>query len=858
MPKQVKRFGKSMLAVLLAVAFVFSGMNVAGWYVKAEGSPPADFGTTRDYSTDVSAALTNQDAPSNDWSGFDMTITNNSGTAICDWIVKLKVPSGTASAFKCWNATFVADGDTIYMYPMQSGANAVLQTGVMQNDIPGGGFAAKYVDASSITVEAVYYNKGTSSGYDYSSGETNDETGGTGGSGSGGSLKDTVTDKNLAIEYNYAKLLQESLYFYDANMCGEIEGRCALGWRSNCHVQDKNVIYNGKTIDVSGGFHDAGDHVKFGLPQGYSATVLALSYYQFKAAYDELGQTEHYKTIMDHFCDYFKRCTVYNGDSVEAFCYQVGEGGPDHSYWGPPESQPQSTRGGAFFADSANPATDEVSVAAAALALHYINFGNAEYLKVAKDLFAFADTNKGSCATNGASGFYDSSDWKDDYCTAAAALYVATGDASYKSVLDNYYTSNNIKTGWVLTWDNTWAVASVLLKDWSTVNAFASYGNTNTAQGFKLVDGWGSARYNTTLQFLGLIYDQGNGQFSTDKGSFAGWATGQMNYLLGNNNNKRCFVVGYNENSSKYPHHRAASRSNDAGTTVDNHYTLLGALVGGPSDANDTYADNQADYNCNEVALDYNAGFVGAAAGLYLLHKNNVNVKKDLLSEEEIAAIVLNGISSGNGSSGSGSTNTGSGNTGNENSGSGSGNTGNGSSGSGSGNKDNGNENDNNTIVPALKTSNILMQKGKTYTLTTKHKDVKITRVSYSNSKSKKLVKASSSGKIKAKKIGTAKLKVTYEYNGATYNKTVKVKVQKNAVYALNKKNISVKIRRKVKCNLVNPANMLSSKGMKFKTSNKKVAAVSSKGLVTAKKKGKAKITVTMNKTKYIVNVTVK
>lgn len=827
MPKQAGRFGKGMLSVLLTIAFIFSGMNMTGWHVKAEGSPPTNFGTTRDYSTGVSAVLTNQDAPSNDWSGFDMTITNSSGTTICDWIVKLKVPSGTASAFKCWNATFVADGDTIYMYPMKSGANAVLGTGVMQNDIPGGGFASKYVDAASITVETVYYNQGTASGYDYSSGETNDETGGTGGSGSGsgGSLKDTVTNKNLNIEYNYAKLLQESLYFYDANMCGELEGKCALGWRGNCHTQDKNVTYNGKTVDVSGGFHDAGDHVKFGLPQGYSATVLALGYYQFKDAYDELGQTEHYKTIMDYFCDYFKRCTVYNGDSVEAFCYQVGEGGPDHSYWGPPESQPQNTRGGAFFADASNPATDEVSVAIAALALHYKNFGNAEYLKVAKDLFAFADKNKGSCATNGASGFYDSSDWKDDYCSAAAALYVATGDSSYKSALDNYYTSGNIKTGWVLTWDNTWAVASVLQKDWSTVNTFASYGNTNTKQGFKLVDGWGSARYNTTLQFLGLIYDQGQGQFSTDKGSFASWATGQMNYLLGNNENKRCFVVGYNENSSKYPHHRAASRSNDAGTTVDNHYTLLGALVGGPSDVNDTYADNQADYNCNEVALDYNAGFVGAAAGLYLLHKNNANIKKDLLSDEEMTAIVLKEVNSGN---------------------------------KNNGDENDGNGNDKKTIVPALKTTNILIQKGKTYKLTTNHKDVKITKISYSNSKSKKLVKASSSGKIKAKKAGTAKLKVTYKYNGKTYSKTVKVKVQKNAVYALNKKNTSVKIKRKAKCNLVNPKNMLSSKGMKFKTSNKKVATVSSKGLVTAKKKGKAKITVTINKSKYIVNVKVK
>ena len=49
-------------------------------------------------------------------------------------------------------------------------------------------------------------------------------------------------------------------------------------------------------------------------------------------------------------------------------------------------------------------------------------------------------------------------------------------------------------------------------------------------------------------------------------------------------------------------------------------------MVGGPG-ADGTYKDDQGDYYCNEVALDYNAGLVGAAAGLYLVHKNDKTVK---------------------------------------------------------------------------------------------------------------------------------------------------------------------------------------------------------------------------------------
>ena len=55
-----------------------------------------------------------------------------------------------------------------------------------------------------------------------------------------------------AANDNYAKLLQYSLYFYDANMCGKQVGETsALSWRDDCHTSD----------EVDGGFHDAGDHV---------------------------------------------------------------------------------------------------------------------------------------------------------------------------------------------------------------------------------------------------------------------------------------------------------------------------------------------------------------------------------------------------------------------------------------------------------------------------------------------------------------------------------------------------------------------------------------------------------------------
>ncbi|MCR5625026.1 MAG: glycoside hydrolase family 9 protein, partial [Lachnospiraceae bacterium] len=251
---------------------------------------------------------------------------------------------------------------------------------------------------NQIGVRFATNDSGASVSYTINSAKVVGESGSSsGGSSSGGSsgnsgskLSDTINVSKIS-EFNYAKLLQESLYFYDANMCGpDVDSNSAFTWRSACHTADQNtsVTIDGTTysVDVSGGFHDAGDHAKFGLPQGYAASTLALSYYEFKDAFNALGQTEHLKLILDHFCDYFKRCTVYNtsGD-VAGFVYQVGEKNSDHNYWGAPENQSGSRQ--VFVASGSNPATDEVSVAVAALALNYVNFGNEEYLSLAKDLF---------------------------------------------------------------------------------------------------------------------------------------------------------------------------------------------------------------------------------------------------------------------------------------------------------------------------------------------------------------------------------------------------------------------------------------------------------------------------------------
>ncbi|MBP3233527.1 MAG: glycoside hydrolase family 9 protein [Eubacterium sp.] len=453
-------------------------------------------------------------------------------------------------------------------------------------------------------------------------------------------------DVNAAsIEYNYAKLLQESLYFFDANMCGnEVSEKSAFSWRGNCHAGDSKVKINGKTVDVSGGFHDAGDHLKAGLPQAYTATMLGIEYMEFKDAFKDTNSTGHLKKITTHFAEYFQRCTVLKKDgTVDFFVYQVSDGDEDHKKWEAPEKQNSVRK--VYYTSKKNPATDEVSEAAAALALQYINFDDKMSLEYSKKLFSYAKgfktkkvTKEGLYDSSTGGYLYDSQSWGDDYALAAALLYKATKDNSYKTEFEKIKNSNkggyNIYS-W-LSWDNVSALADYYGDGNKDALKNCADNMKKSDKGYSCLLEWGSARYNCNTQFLGLLYDK-----AAKKKSYKSWATGQMKYLMGNNKQKKCYIVGYNKRSVKYPHHRAASNSSDASIESKNHYVLLGALVGGPRDSSGSYTDSQSDYQCNEVALDYNAGLVGAAAALYLAHKKDTNAAISLMTKSDLKKIKL-------------------------------------------------------------------------------------------------------------------------------------------------------------------------------------------------------------------------
>ena len=125
----------------------------------------------------------------------------------------------------------------------------------------------------------------------------------------------------------------------------------------------------------------------------------------------------------------------------------------------------------------------------------------------------------------------------------------------------------------------------------------------------------------------------------------------------------------------------------------------------------------------------------------------------------------------------------------------------------------------------------------------------------------KKVVTVSKSGKITAKKVGTAVVRITMK-SGATAK--CKVKVQKAAVkltkIAVNSKKVNLNLKKGPKTYKLTatkaPITVVNK--VTFTTSNKKVAVVSKSGKIRAKKAGKAVITVKCAKKVQKVTVVVK
>merc|ERR1719391_680990 len=115
-------------------------------------------------------------------------------------------------------------------------------------------------------------------------------------------------------------------------------------------------------VDLSGGYYDAGDYVKFNFPMAASTTLLAWGALDFKNGYEAAGQAEETLNTIKWATDYFIKCHP----EPNVFYAQVGDGGADHSQWTRVEDMTIARP--SFKIDAQNPGSDLAGEAAASLA----------------------------------------------------------------------------------------------------------------------------------------------------------------------------------------------------------------------------------------------------------------------------------------------------------------------------------------------------------------------------------------------------------------------------------------------------------------------------------------------------------
>jgi len=432
-------------------------------------------------------------------------------------------------------------------------------------------------------------------------------------------------------KYNYGEALQKSLLFYELQRSGALPNETRCNWRGDSCLNDGSDA----GLDLTGGWFDAGDNVKFNLPMAYSAAVLGWSVYEDKDAYEESKQLEYALSNIRWVNEYLIRCHP----SDEVYYYQVGNGSKDHTWWGPGECVSYQMERPSYCVTKDKPGSAVTAEAAASLAVGSIVFKDVDpsFSKLCLDhaisLYAFADKYKSDAGYTEANGFYDSwSGFYDELSWAGAWLYRATGDSSYLSKAKEYYSKASQDHKWSLCWDDVHIGAAVLLAQDTGDSTYASAVEkhldfwtkgtsegeriTYTPKGLAWLDSWGSLRYATTTSFVAAVFSEWSGCPSEKKDIYWDFAVSQANYALGDTGFS--YMIGFGDSYPMHPHHRTAqgSYADNMNTPSESRHTLCGALVGGP-DASDGYKDEVSNYNTNEVACDYNAGFTGLLAKLY-------------------------------------------------------------------------------------------------------------------------------------------------------------------------------------------------------------------------------------------------
>lgn len=263
----------------------------------------------------------------------------------------------------------------------------------------------------------------------------------------------------------FNSILEMSLQFFGIQRCGNTKSH----FHGACHLKDGSKIGH----DLTGGWHDCGDHFKVSETLGYATYVLSMVYltYQDKAE-DRYGNSYADTVFTDGIPDVLYEAKIgadyllklYRASKADGLIAQgdmyhsVGVDEVDHAFWDLPERQDAQapSKGGPDRVVLTDIGTNTAGMFAAAMANVAVGYKvyDAAYadslLEAAKDIYENVVMKQvdeyitaGSPGRNTAfPGFYTGGGpLYDDGAAASLALWYATKDTVYQY---NLYKNKNI------------------------------------------------------------------------------------------------------------------------------------------------------------------------------------------------------------------------------------------------------------------------------------------------------------------------------------------------------------------------------------------------------------------------------
>ena len=429
----------------------------------------------------------------------------------------------------------------------------------------------------------------------------------------------------------YDEAFKASLMMFYLQRCGmELTSDLAGDYaHPACHTEKATVFGTSEKIDVSGGWHDAGDYGRYVVSGAKAAADLMLAYKLYPNAFDDaLNIPESGNGVPDVIDE-----VRYELDWL--FKMQNSEGGVYHKVTCanfPGFVMPEEETEELIVTPVSTTATADFAAVMAMASVVFAEFDmpySQRCLDAATRATNYLESHKGVEGTKNPDGIvtgeYPDDKDIDERIWAYAELYKATGEAVYDEEFSKLMQSG-ASCAADLGWQGVSAYAGYAYLSAPTKGKFYDAVLASFMGGIADVEATASTdSYNSSLKeypWGSNMTIANNGMYVLLYDKIAGYAKGdeiarqQLNYLLGTNGTGYCFLTGFGTLSPNSPHHRPSQAKKAA---------VPGMVAGGPNQnledpyaqnvLADTapalcYADSDQAYSLNEVTIYWNSPVV--------------------------------------------------------------------------------------------------------------------------------------------------------------------------------------------------------------------------------------------------------